>query len=163
MKKEQIMMGLKMNIAMGVTLSFFLSLQGNLLSGHFTLSAWLISFVVSVLVSFVVCLIVPMRKVTDVVIQKSKLNPVSIPCRALVTLVSDCIFTPIMTFLMVLMAYKSAVKQGAEMPFGPMFLKSLILSMLTGFILIFILQPIFLKKFCPIHEPCGPGYSKGDE
>lgn len=166
MKKEMIMMGLKMNVVMGLTLSFFLSLQGNFLgyleSGTFSVPSWLISFLISFLFSFVVCLIVPMRKVTDAVIQKSKLDPSSFPCRCLVTFVSDCIFTPIMTLLMVYIAYKGAVNHGAQMPFMPMFLKSLLFSMISGFILILIFQPIFLRKFCPIHEPCGPGYSKGE-
>ena len=155
-KKQLMMMGLKMNIAMGVALSFVLSLQGNLLSGHFTVPGWLISFGVSLIISFIICLIIPMKKVNDTVIQKSGMDPNGLPCKFLLALVSDCIFTPIMTFVMVFIAYKGAVKGGAQVPFIPMFLKSLLFSMITAYICIFILQPVFIKMFMPKDAPIGP-------
>ena len=39
--------GMKMSLCMGITLSFFLSLTGTVTSGHFSVSGWLISFVIS--------------------------------------------------------------------------------------------------------------------
>ena len=164
MEKKGWIAGLKMNVFMGATLSFFLSLQGNFLgyleSGNFSVPSWLISFLLGFIISFVVCLVVPMRKLTDYVIAKSKRDPRTIACRCLVTLVSDCLFTPLMTFVMVYIAYKGAVKHGAQMPFAPMFFKSFIFSMITAFILIFFLQPIFLRWCCPWEVPGTPQYKE---
>ena len=49
------------------------------------------------------------------------------------------------TVIMVVIAYKQATAHGAQIPFVPMLLKSLIISLIVGYVLIFILMPFFLK------------------
>ena len=144
--------GRKMSILMGVTLSFFLSLQGNLLSGHFSVPAFLISFAVSTAISLIIGFLVPMKKVGDGVCNALHVKPRSIPARLAETLVSDVIYTPIITLAMVALAWKSATAHGAQIPFLPMFLHSLGLSMITGFVLIFIFMPLFMRLVIPKHE-----------
>ena len=54
-----------MSILMGVTMSFGLSLCGNLLSGQFTVQGFLMSFLISTLISLVIGFLVPMKRVGD--------------------------------------------------------------------------------------------------
>lgn len=56
---------IQMNILMGVTLSFFLSLIGNLRAEKFSLPGFLISFLISVVISMIVGLLVPVKPLTD--------------------------------------------------------------------------------------------------
>ncbi|MCR4793656.1 MAG: hypothetical protein K5898_00450 [Ruminococcus sp.] len=148
--------GLQMNILMAVTLSFCLSLIGTLSSGHFTVPAFLISFVISTIISFIIGMIVPMKKVEDGLVSKCNLQPHSLPARLLSTLVSDFIYTPILTFSMVFMAYKQATSHGQKMPFVPVFIKSLIISLIAAYIIIFIVTPIFLKFVMKKNGVSGP-------
>lgn len=137
--------GRQMSIYMGVTLSFFLSLVGTLTSGHFTVPGWLSSFVVSTVISLLIGLVVPMKKVTDSVNAKCGMQPGKLSTRCLESLISDLIYTPIITFVMVFLAYKIATSHGAKMPFLPMFLSSLVICMVVGYILIFVFTPFYMK------------------
>ena len=134
---------------MGVTLSFFLSLVGNLMgakqSGSFSVPGFLISFVISTIVSLFIGLIVPMKKVNDGLHAKLNMQEGSIGAKLLDSLVSDIIYTPIMTLLMVFLAYKQATAHGAQMPFLPMFLSSLVVCLIVGYILIFIFMPLYMN------------------
>ena len=148
MENKMKKVGMTISIFMGVTLSFCLSLTGNLMgsrqSGAFSVPGWLISFVVSTLISLIIGFIVPMKKISDS-IQGRFGGPRSLKARLIDTLVSDIIYTPVITLAMVALAYKNAVTHGAQMPFAPMFLSSLIVSLIVAYILIFILMPVFLK------------------
>lgn len=148
MENKMKKVGMTISIFMGVTLSFCLSLTGNLMgsrqSGAFSVPGWLISFVVSTLISLIIGFIVPMKKISDS-IQGRFGGPRSLKARLIDTLVSDIIYTPVITLAMVALAYKNAVAHGAQMPFAPMFLSSLIVSLIVAYILIFILMPVFLK------------------
>lgn len=150
--------GFKMNILMGISLSFSLSLIGLLSSGHFQIMAWLVSFALSTLLSFFIGFCLPVRKVSMFFCKKCGLQEHSLPALALESLISDIFYTPLITFLMVFLAYTGAKKQieaaianGApaeimnQLNFLPMFLHSLLISMIVGYILIFILQPLYLK------------------
>ena len=137
--------GREMSILMGTTLSFCLSLVGQLASGHFAFSAFLVSFLVSLVVSLIIGFVVPMKPLSDALGKKLGLKPESFGTRCFDALISDLIYTPIITFLMVLMAYKQAVSHGAQIVFVPMFLKSLLLSLFVGYVLILLLMPVFLK------------------
>ncbi|MCR4656039.1 MAG: hypothetical protein K5770_07415, partial [Lachnospiraceae bacterium] len=66
--------GMKMNILMGVSLSFGLSLTGNLSSGHFTVPGFLISFLASTVVSIIIGFLVPMRKLETAAVSKAGLE-----------------------------------------------------------------------------------------
>ncbi len=137
--------GRRMSILMGVSLSFCLSLLGNLTSGHFTLLGFLISFAVSTLISLIIGFLVPMKKVGDSLANALHLKPRSLPAHCAESFVSDLIYTPVITLAMVALAWKMATSHGAQMPFLPMFLHSLVLSMIVGYVLIFILMPVFFK------------------
>lgn len=146
--------GITMSAFMGIAMSFFLSLTGTITSGHFTVPSWLISFVISGLISMVIGILIPMKKVNDKVVGLFKLPPFSFAGRCLESFVSDLIYTPIMTFCMVFFAYKSAIAHGApaeSMNLGRMFLSSFFICFVVGFVLIIILMPIFLKISMKIH------------
>lgn len=148
MNEKEIIMkkaGRKISLCMGITLSFFLSLIGLASSGKFTLSGWLISFVISTVISLVIGFIVPIKKVNDAACTKLGLIPGRLSTRCFESLLSDLIFTPIITFCMVYLAFSKAVSMGAPVRFLPMFLHSLAICMIAGFILIFIFTPLFVK------------------
>ena len=137
--------GMTISLFMGVSMSFFLSLTGTLTSGHFTLPSWIISFAISVVISIIIGFLVPMKKINDKVLGAFKLKPFSFPARCMESFVSDLIYTPVMTFCMVFMAYKQAISHGESLSLGRMFMGSLLICFVVGFILIFILMPLFMK------------------
>ena len=137
--------GMKMSVMMGVSLSFALSLIGNLASGHFTAKGFLISFIASTIVSLIIGFFVPIRKLEKSASDKAGLEEGSVKAKCLGTLISDLIYTPVITLLMVFLAYQGAKRQGAPVTFGSMFVPSLIISLIAAYILIFFLQPIYLR------------------
>ncbi len=225
MDKTMRKMGLSMSMLMGLTMSFVLSLVGTLGSGHFTVPGWIRSFVVSLVISLILGFIVPMKKVSDAACAKLNLPLRTMKARLLSALISDLIYTPLITVIMVSIAVMGAGKaidaqiaeknalladtqasitevtaqlndvkaqlensqpdeiddslmtkegelngqlgelngkiaalngeiQGmsaAKPPFAPVLIKSLILTFVVGFIVIFIIQPIYInmlmKKF----------------
>ncbi|MBP5284423.1 MAG: hypothetical protein J6Y93_07160, partial [Treponema sp.] len=144
--------GLVMNILMGVTLSCALSLTGLALSGHFEVKAWLISFGASTVLSLIIGICLPVRKASLAICSKCGLKERTFSFHCLDSLVSDIFYTPLITFLMVLLAYNGA--KNTELKFMPMFLHSLLVSMIAGYVLIFILQPLYLKILLP-KNPAG--------
>ncbi len=138
--------GRQMSILMGLTLSFFMSLAGNLSSPKFSVIGFILGFVVSFIISLVIGFLVPMKKVGDAVDRKLGLTPGSTAAHAVESLVSDLIYTPVITLAMITMAYKNAVSHGAKgMSYGPMLGKAMILSLVLGYVLIFIFMPLFMK------------------
>lgn len=137
--------GIKMSILMGITLSFSLSLTGNLSSGRFSIPAFLSGFVISLIISLVIGFLVPMGKLGASFCRKLGLNSGTLGARLFESLISDIVYTPLITFIMVTMAYKSAVSHGAKLSYLPMLGKSLIISLVVGYILIFIFMPLYLK------------------
>lgn len=135
--------GRQMSLCMGVTLSFFLSLVGMLSSGHFALPGWLISFVVSTIVSLIIGFFVPMKKVTGAACRKCRISEGTLKARFFESLLSDLIYTPVITFFMVGMAYVQARSHGAQMPFLISYGKSLVICMVVGYVLIFFFMPLF--------------------
>lgn len=143
--KKMRKIGRQMSLLMGVTLSFFLSLTGILSSGKFTLPGFLISFVVSLVISLIIGFLVPMKKVNDSLGAKLGLNPRTLKTRLFESLISDLIYTPIITLIMITMAYRNATSHGAQIPYVPMLVKGMVLSMIVGYVLIFIFMPLFMK------------------
>ena len=156
MAKAMRAVGFKMNLCMGVTLSFFLSLIGNLTSGHFTVPGFLISFAASTVISIIIGFIVPMKKISD----KATAGMKGVKKPLTEALISDCIYTPVMTLSMILLARYMASSHGEEVPpFAPMFIKGLIISMIAGYVLVLFFMPLYLKMFTK-NLP-GPGAGPG--
>lgn len=138
-----------MSLRMAVVMSFFLSLTGNLLSGHFSWQGFLISFVISTVISLVIGLLVPIGKITGGMVKGRGLDRRSLKARCLESFISDLIYTPIMTLVMVGVAYAGIMRQSqghAEVSYWQMLLPSLPICFVVGFVLVFIFQPLFMKQ-----------------
>lgn len=88
------------SVLMGVSMSFFLSLTGTLLSGHFTVPMWLISFGISLAISLLIGFIVPMKPLTDKVCSKFGADERSIKGKLISAAVADLVYTPVITVIM---------------------------------------------------------------
>lgn len=144
MEKKMAKVGLEMNLLMGITMSFFLSLVGILSSGHFSVPGWLTSFLISVVAAFVIGFIFPVQKISAAAVRKSGLNPNAMGGRCLEALVSNLIYTPLMTLIMVFLAWKGATAAGAQIPFAPMYFRSLLFTFPVGFVLVLIIARPYL-------------------
>ena len=138
-------MGRMMGILMGGTISFVNSLIGTLSSGRFTFGLFLNSFLISFVISQILGLIVPIKKISDFLIQKMNCQPGTWKARIIDALVTDLVYSPLMTFIMVYMAYSQATAHGAKIPFGPMLLRSECISFVVAFFLGLFLSPVYLK------------------
>lgn len=163
MEKNMRKIGLIMNVLMGLSLSCALSLTGLLAAGRFTVPAWLLNFALSTLLSFVIGFCLPIRRTTMACCKRCKLQQGTLGALLLDSLISDIFYTPLITLLMVSLAYKgasasiqAAIAQApneaamqaiaSQQPaFVPMFLHSLAIAMVVGYVLIFVLQPLFLR------------------
>lgn len=144
--------GLRMTAAMGITLSFFLSLVGTVMRVLATSQSdgffmrWLIGFMLSLLISLVIGILIPMGKISDAIDRrmawKHRMAAGFLKC-----LVSDLIYTPFITFFMVFFSYRIARSAGARVEFLPMFLPSFAACFLIGYLLILIFTPLYLKIF----------------
>ena len=130
---------------MGGTMSFVLSLIGMLSAARFTVPGFLKSFLISFSISVVLGMLVPIKKISDSLMKKSNLKPGTLKARLLEALVADVAYSPVMTFIMVYMAYRQASAHGAKIAFGPMLLKSECISFLAAFILSFVITPLYTK------------------
>ncbi|MBQ8967630.1 hypothetical protein [Ruminococcus sp.] len=137
--------GLGMSIMMGVTLSLTLSFVGTFTSGRFTLVGFLLSFLESLVISFVIGFFVPMKKVGDAACGKLGIMDRPLACRCVESLVSDLIYTPIITFVMVFMAYKQATSHGVPLRFGSMLGESMVISLVVAYLIIFLVTPNYMK------------------
>ena len=145
MKKVMRKIQRQMAMLMGVSLSFCLSLFGNATSGRFTVMGFILSFIVATIISMIIGWFVPMKDVSDKITGKLGMTPNKAGTRVMESLISDIIYTPLITFVMIFMAYKQATAHGGSMPFVPAFLKALIESMILGLIIIHLLTPIYIK------------------
>ncbi|MBO6242936.1 MAG: hypothetical protein J6O61_19225 [Butyrivibrio sp.] len=149
MNEQMKKIGRQMGIRMGILMSFCLALTGTISSGHFTPVGFLFSFIVSAIISIFIGFLVPVGKITGDVCRRAGFAQGTIKERLLSSLISNLIYTPLITFVMVLLAYTMAMKQSggmAQLSFIPMFLHSLVICFIVGYVLIFIFQPLFLKQ-----------------
>ncbi|MBR4628241.1 MAG: hypothetical protein IKO47_11200 [Ruminococcus sp.] len=154
--------GRKMSVMMGITMSFCMSLIGNLMSGHFSVPGFLISFLISVAISLVIGFFVPVGSIAKGASSRCGLERGSTGARVLESLVMDFIFTPVMTLSMVSYAYMMSKKHDVEMNFLPALLTSLGIGLVVGFILAFLLTPVYLKIAMKGEVPSGPPPHAGD-
>lgn len=148
--------GIWMSILMGVTMSFGLSLSGTLLSGHFTVQGFLLSFLSSTLISLLIGFIVPMKRIGDAAVKKAGISPRSLGAHLLTSLISNIIYTPFITLAMTFNAYMSAKMQGAQIPFLPMYLRSFVISFIIAYVLLLVFTPIFMKLLFAAFKVKGP-------
>ncbi len=135
MEKKMKTVSILMSLFMGVTLSFCLSLLGNLLAeGGFKPIVFIVSF------------IVPMRKISTAITKNMK--PRSIGAKLVDALVSAVIYTPVITLVMIVlvrfMANKMSGGHAQLPPFAVMFLSSLVISLVAAFVIILIVTPLFM-------------------
>ena len=158
-EKKQVMKKIsrQMSIRMGLTLSFFLSVTGvltgnarNIADGTASFPQLLISilsgFVVSLIISLIIGELVPVGKVTESATRNMKPGFAK---RCVESLISDLIYTPVITLAMVSFSYIMVMRRShgqADLHFLPMFLSSLAVCMIVGFILIFIFTPVYMKS-----------------
>lgn len=150
-----------MSILMGITLSFCLSLIGNLTSGDgFKIMPFLICFAASAVISLVIGFVVPMKKVEGGLNKALNLKERSLPAKLVSTFVSSLIYTPVITLAMTALVRMMVMKASnghAELPpFIIMFLRSLIISFIAGYFIILIITPIFLKLSMKINGVTPP-------
>lgn len=143
MKKVGRMMGL----LMALTLSLVLSFVGVFTSGQFTVPGFLISFLISFVISLLIGLVVPMPKVNMALGQKMHLQPGSLRARLVESLVSNLIYTPLITVSMVTLAWMNIrrLSGGHQPPYVPMLLRSLAISLVVAYLLIFLVSPVYLR------------------
>ncbi len=149
MEEQMRKIGREMSVRMGLTMSFVMALVGTLTSGHFTFVGFLISFVCSAIIALAMGFIIPIGKITNDLTVKKGMKPGKLCTRCVEALISNLIYTPVITLAMVGMAYYMAMKQSgvmAQLSFVPMFLHSLVICFVVGFILIFLIQPLFFKS-----------------
>lgn len=140
--------GIEMSILMGITLSIFLSLTSVILSGHFNVAGLLLNILVASVVSISIGLVVPMGKLNMTMDKSLGFKPGSLPARLVEALVSDLIYTPVVTIIMIIFNYirvTAHLPEGVVIPFAPMLAKGFTVSFLVGYVLIFIFQPIYMK------------------
>lgn len=155
--------GFQISILMAFVISLCLSFVGTFCSGQFRLPSCLMSFGISFLISLVIGFIVPMRKVHAALEQKCGLVPGDLKTRLAEAAVSDLIYTPIMTFAMTFAAYKNAVAHGAKMPYLPMFGKSLIISLLAAFCVIYLVTPVIFRFVMKQNGISGPPQNRPEQ
>ena len=153
--------GRRISILMGITLSLCLSLVANLFlaEGGFKIGSFFLSLGVSLVISLLIGFIIPMKRMNDSIDRTFKLKPGSVAATAVESLASDLIYTPIITLVMTLIAWKMANSHNpdANIPYLPMFLKSLWVCMLVGYVLIFIFAPLYTRLVVGKRRiPAGP-------
>ncbi len=138
----------KMAVLMGFSMSLVLSLVGTATGGHFTIPSWLISFGISFVISLMIGFLVPVKLISDKLGAALHIKPRTLGDNLFSSLVSDIIYTPIITIIMVVTMLKMAAAHapaGAVPPVGKVLPGSLLICFLVGYVVICVLQPIFLK------------------
>lgn len=139
-----------MTILMGFTMSLVLSLVGTLMGGHFSIPSWLLSFGISFVLSIIIGFIVPVKMLGDKFCGKCKTVPESPKGNFLSAIISNLIYTPFLTIVMVCTMVGIATKEIPEMAariniMVHALIPSLIVCLIVGYIVIVIVQPLFIK------------------
>lgn len=137
--------GFLMSLIMGFVMSLVLSLTGTLVGGHFTVPSWLISFGISFVLSLIIGFIIPMGRLNNLITGKLKQSRKMFLANLIDSFVSNVLYTPLMSASMVWLAW-SKIPLEHRPPFAALYMPSLIATFIVGWIVIFITQPLFLKK-----------------
>ena len=158
--------GLMMSLYMSLVMSVFMTITGvctgmlpNVIKGNVPpqaligsiISGFIISFVISMLIG----IIIPMHKVTRGATKNMKPG---LGKKCIETLLSDLIYTPLISIVMVAFAYIQNQQKGISgPPYIVMLIPSLIACFIVGYILIFIFQPMFMRSLMKKYRPgAGP-------
>ena len=138
-----------MNLTMGITLSFCLSLIGNLTSENgFRIVGFLVSLAVSFLISLFIGFNIRIGMIEGMICGMAGAKRGTMKARLLESVISDIIYTPLITFCMVLLAW---FMSGKAFPLGAVFFRSLLISLGAAFVIIFIVKPLYfnaaMKKY----------------
>ena len=145
LKEKMESVGPMVGIMTGVSLSLVLSILGPIASGHFHIVAFLVSFLCSSVLSIIIGLFIPVKGIADTVCKKAGADLKKIGGRLLWSLMANLLFTPIISFFMVLMAYVRNSHLDSSISFHVMFVKNLLVSLPVGLIVVVIAMP-FLHK-----------------
>ena len=137
--------GKKMSLCMGIMMSLCLSAIGLLSANAFTPYAFLLNFAISFVIVSIVSRFFDAGMISMKVLRKKGIDPKSFKGRVLQALISDLIYSPIMTFVMVTIAYAMAARNGIKIPYILMLLKGMAVSFVAAFFLCLIFTPIFEK------------------
>ncbi len=135
----------QMSLLMGFSMSLVLTFIGMAGAGKLSMPGFLFSFIVSFLISLLVAKIIPAKKISAEWTRKLQLTPGSFKARLLDALVTDLSYSPLMTLVMILIAYCQSAFHGAAFPFVPVLLKSELISFSIAFVLGFALPPFYMK------------------
>ncbi len=154
MDKDKKKISMLMSVYMGFVMSIFMTVTGvcvgmlpNVLAHRIPPQAMIISFISGFFISFAISMmigfIVPMHKITDSATKKFKPG---LGKKCMETLISDVIYTPVISIVMVAFAYMSNSKNGEGGPsYIMMLIPSLIACFIVGYIIIFLIQPVIFK------------------
>lgn len=133
------------SLLMSVSISLFLSLFGLGISGHFTIQGWIVSFVLSTIISIIIGFVVPMKKINMALENKlaSKKSVFFVSA-----IISDVIYTPIISASMVALAARNA-----PVPFGILYLRSVIPCFIVCYFVILFFQFAYRKILIPPMPP----------
>jgi len=137
-----------MNICMGIAMSFVLTLVGSLSSGHFRFQSFIMSLLLSSVISIMLGFVIPVGKINRSINEKFGTGGHGIKARIINSLIADIIYTPILTYIMVgfsLIIMTKNIDVEVEVPFFSTFWKSLKLCFLVGFVVVFLIQPVIFK------------------
>lgn len=134
-----------MSLYMSIMMSFSLTMIGLLQAGDFSLGNAVLNFVISFMIMRIISCFFDAGKVSMDLLSKHSIDPHSAKGRILMALIIDLINSPIMTFVMVTIAYIRAKNSGIQMPYLPILLRSMAISTVCSFFLCLIFTPLFEK------------------
>ena len=167
MEKNKEYVGMVTGVLIGILISIVLSVVGPIISGHPSVPSVLVSLLCSSIMSILIGLFVPIKKITDGACSRMKMSPDGLLGRIVFALLSDLFFTPIISFLMVFMNYKRARMHDSNVALGRMYFGNLIVSYSVAFFLILIFTPLLvklaIKLVSNVANAENPGVSELDE
>lgn len=150
---------IQMTVLMGFFMSLTLSLVGTLMGGHFTVPSWLLSFALSFVISLIIGFLVPIKKLGDSACEKRGVPAQSFKGTLISAAISDVIYTPVITIVMVVVMLTLAAKNapaGSVPPIPAVLIPSLLVSLVAGYIVIVLIQPPLIR-FLTRNLPRGRG------
>ena len=143
--KDMKKVGSFVSFSVCLTFSIILPLIGVIQSGSFKVGVYLLNMIISFVMSYSISLLVPLLKINMMIEKKLHLKFASLKARLLETLVSDLIYTPVITTIMTAFAWYNIKTSGEEAPpFVPMLLSSVTISFAVAYIVMFFIVPIYV-------------------